>query len=33
MYIDLSRFKRQIVKLSPVKSIHFQQNSGKNVTF
>ena len=33
VYINIYRFKRQVVKLSPGKSSHFQENSGKNITF
>ena len=30
IYVNIYRFERQLVKLSPGKSIHFQEKSGKN---
>ena len=33
IYINIYRFKRHVVKLSPGKSIHFQENSEKHNLF
>ena len=33
IYINIYRFKGWVVKLSPVESIHLQENSMKNITF
>ena len=33
IYINKYRFKRRLVKLSPGKNIHFQENSGENIAF